>query len=62
MEIEKLQDSLEQDVGGAIRTAIKEKSVQAATHQQIKNDLIQVRSRIDDLLEKQIKRKRRKRK
>ncbi|MFA6587952.1 MAG: cohesin domain-containing protein [Patescibacteria group bacterium] len=61
-EIEKLQTVLEKDIAGAIRSSIKEKSIQSATHDQIKKDLIQTRSRIDGLLEKEIQRKKRKRK
>ncbi|RJO59464.1 hypothetical protein C4546_02095 [Candidatus Parcubacteria bacterium] len=61
-EIERLQSALDKDIAGTIRSAIREKSVQATTHEKIKTDLVQARSRIDALLEKNIKRKRRSRK
>ncbi|MEK7639985.1 MAG: cohesin domain-containing protein [Patescibacteria group bacterium] len=54
-EIGKLQTSLEKDIVGAIRTAVTERSMQAATHEQIRRDITQMRQRIDDLIEKQVK-------
>jgi hypothetical protein len=64
-EIEKLQSSLEKDIVGAIRTAVTQRSMQAATHEEILRDISQMRQRIDDLIEKQlkqnVKKKRRKR-
>jgi hypothetical protein len=63
-EIEKLQGSLEKDIVGAIRTAVTQRSMQAATHEEIRRDISQVRQRIDDLIEKQLRqnvKKRRKR-
>ena len=62
-EIDRLQNSLEKDIVGAIRTAVTERSMQAATHEQIRKDITQVRQRIDDLVDKQVKRlKKKKRK
>lgn len=49
-EIEKLQGSLDRDISGAIRTALTDKSIQAAAHDQVKRDLVQTRQRIDALL------------
>ncbi len=60
-EIGKLQTSLEKDIVGAIRTAVTERSMQAATHEQIRKDISQVRQRIDDLIEKQVKQLKKKR-
>lgn len=54
-EISKLQTSLEKDIVGAIRTAVTERSMQAATHEEIRRDITQMRQRIDDLIEKQVK-------
>lgn len=63
-EISKLQSSLEKDIVGAIRTAVTERSMQAATHAEIRRDITQMRQRIDDLIERQVKqlKQRRKRK
>jgi len=60
-EIEKLQASLEKDIVGAIRTAVTERSMQAATHEQIRQDIAQTRQRIDSLIEKQVKQLKKKR-
>ncbi|MDP2789981.1 MAG: cohesin domain-containing protein [bacterium] len=61
-EIGKLQTSLEKDIVGAIRTAVTERSMQAATHEEIRRDIAQMRQRIDDLIEKQVKQQKKKRK
>ncbi len=60
-EVSKLQSSLEKDIVGAIRTAVTERSMQAATHEEIRRDITQMRQRIDDLIEKQLKTAKKKR-
>ncbi len=60
-EIERLQSTLEKDIVGAIRTAVTERSMQAATHEEIRRDIAQTRQRIDDLIDKQLKKVKRRR-
>ncbi|MEK7631263.1 MAG: cohesin domain-containing protein [Patescibacteria group bacterium] len=59
-EIDRLQSSLEKDIVGAIRSSVTERSMQAATHEQIRKDITQVRKRIDDLVDRQVKKIKRK--
>ncbi|MEK7570082.1 MAG: cohesin domain-containing protein [Patescibacteria group bacterium] len=61
-EIDRLQTSLEKDIVGAIRSSVTERSMQAATHEQIRKDITQVRQRIDDLVDKQVKKLKKKKK
>lgn len=61
-EINRLQTSLEKDIVGAIRSSVTERSMQAATHEQIRKDITQVRQRIDDLVDKQVKKLKKKKK
>ncbi len=60
-EIEKLQSTLEKDIVGAIRTAVTERSMQAATHEEVRRDIAQTRQRIDDLIDRQLKKIKKKR-
>lgn len=59
-EIDRLQTSLEKDIVGAIRSSVTERSMQAATHEQIRKDITQVRQRIDDLVDRQVKKMKKK--
>jgi hypothetical protein len=60
-EIEKLQNSLDQDVSGALRVALTGRSIQATAHEKVKRDIIQTRERIDAFLEQaEVKKSKRK--
>lgn len=61
-EIEKLQDSLDKDVSGALRVALSGRSIQATAHDKVKRDIIQTRERIDAFLEQAEVKKKAKRK